>query len=450
VIGVRPRGVRSRLWLTIVLVVAVALAVLTAAFNVVIGRILAGEANKVLRARAAAELPELARDGNRLKVLEPQGSRLPEARVWIVSRGRILDGPARSAEARSAVIRLAARAPGFAEIPHEDTRLYARPVVIDGRRLGAVVSATLLGPYEETRRTALLGSIAFAAVVLVAVALAGLWLLSSALRPVAEMTDQAAAWSEHDSGGRFAPGEPYDELTRLAATLDQLLDRLAASLRREQRFSAELSHELRTPLAAIVAEAELALRRDRTPAEYRTVIELVLRDAARLRRAVDTVVAAAQQDAGIPRGTSDAFDAARRAADGCARLAADHGVELEVDRPEVPVRVGVGADLVVRILHPILENACQYGTGRVRISVARDGARVAYAIDDDGPGIRAAEREQIFEPGVRGEQGRRNGAEPGAGLGLALAVRLAGSVEGEVEADTDGDGGRFVVRLPAG
>ena len=79
------------------------------------------------------------------------------------------------------------------------------------------------------------------------------------------MTRQAAAWSEHDLDHRFALGEPHDELTELAATLDGLLDRLAASLRREQRFSAELSHELRTPLARVIAESELALRRDREP-----------------------------------------------------------------------------------------------------------------------------------------------------------------------------------------
>ena len=65
------------------------------------------------------------------------------------------------------------------------------------------------------------------------------------------MTEDAASWSEHDLDRRFDLGEPYDELTRLAATLDGLLERIAASLRHEQRFTAELSHELRTPLARI-------------------------------------------------------------------------------------------------------------------------------------------------------------------------------------------------------
>ena len=109
---------------------------------------------------------------------------------------------------------------------------------------------------------------------LVLVALAARWLLAAALRPVTRMTRQAATWSERDLDRRFELGEPRDELTELAATLDGLLDRLAASLRHEQRFSAELSHELRTPLSRVLAETELALRRERAPEEYRDTLEL--------------------------------------------------------------------------------------------------------------------------------------------------------------------------------
>src|SRR5437868_8977507 len=102
------------------------------------------------------------------------------------------------------------------------------------------------------------------------------------------MTRQAADWSEHDLDHRFALGAPHDELTELASTLDGLLDRLAASLRHERRFSAELSHELRTPLSRILVEAELALRRKRTPEEYRGTVELVQRSAEQLARTVET------------------------------------------------------------------------------------------------------------------------------------------------------------------
>jgi len=96
------------------------------------------------------------------------------------------------------------------------------------------------------------------------------------------MTEQAAAWSERDLDRRFHLGEPHDEVTRLGATLDGLLDRISASLRRERRFSAELSHELRTPLANLTAEAELALRRDREAAEYRQALADSRREATKI------------------------------------------------------------------------------------------------------------------------------------------------------------------------
>ena len=105
-------------------------------------------------------------------------------------------------------------------------------------------------------------------VLLIIVGFAGRWMLNSAFRPVVKMTNNAEAWSSEDLDRRFDMGPPHDELTQLAHTLDGMLDRLAASLRREQRFSAEVSHQLRTPLAKIKAEAELALRRERPPAYY--------------------------------------------------------------------------------------------------------------------------------------------------------------------------------------
>jgi two-component system, OmpR family, sensor kinase len=280
----------------------------------------------------------------------------------------------------------------------------------------------------------------------VLVAIAARWLLGAALRPVARMTRQAETWSERDLDRRFDLGVPRDELTQLASTLDGLLDRLAASLRHEQRFSAELSHELRTPLSRVLAETELALRRDREPTEYRETLEIVHRNAEQLNRTMDALLAAARYEAGTTKGTADAHDVATEAASFCAGLASERDVTLEVEPPEQPIRIGVERDFAERILQPVLENACRYGSTFVRVAVERAGSSVRYSISDDGPGVVAEERERIFEPGVRGSAA--NGG--GSGLGLSLARRLAHTVAGEIEAVPDTAGGRFVIRLPAG
>ena len=175
------------------------------------------------------------------------------------------------------------------------------------------------------------------------------------------MTRQAATWSERDLDRRFELGEPRDELTELAATLDGLLDRLAASLRHEQRFSAELSHELRTPLSRVLAETELALRRERAPEEYRETLEQVHRNAEQLNRTIDALLAAARYEAGTTHGTADALDVATEAASVCAGLATDRSLDFEIARPDRPIRIGVEADYAERILQPVFENACRYG-----------------------------------------------------------------------------------------
>jgi signal transduction histidine kinase len=260
------------------------------------------------------------------------------------------------------------------------------------------------------------------------------------------MTRQAATWSERDLDRRFGLGDPRDELTELAATLDGLLDRLAASLRHEQRFSAELAHELRTPLSRVIAEAELALRRERTPDEYRDTLEVVRRSAEQLGRTTDALLAAARYEAGTTHGTADALDVATEAASVCVGLAAERDVDVEIERPSMPLRVGVEGEYAERILQPVLENACRYAASVVRVAIERTGSSVSYAVSDDGPGVADDELERIFEPGVRGAAA--NGT--GSGLGLSLARRLAESVAGEIEAVPGAAGGRFVIRLPAG
>jgi two-component system OmpR family sensor kinase len=436
---------RRRLLVLVVSAVAGAVAALVVGFNLLLAYTLDGNARDVLRSRAAAQQALIIEQG-RIHVGEAPDTASADAWVWVLSRGRVLERPPQAKAVDQAAVRLARGRGGYRDVPSADIRLYALPVVVHGTRAGSVVVALSLAPYEETRTLALVSSLVFGGLVLVLVAFAARWLLASSLRPVTRMTRQAAAWSERELDHRFGLGEPRDELTELASTLDALLDRLAASLRREQRFSAELSHELRTPLARVLAETELALRRERNPGEYRATLELIKRNAEQLTRTVDALVAAARFEAGSRRGTADAFAVAEDAAAACSGLAAERALTLSVERPARLLRVGVERDLAERILQPVLENACRYARSSVSIDMERHGSAVRYAISDDGPGVGEDERERIFEPGVRGAAANGDGS----GLGLALARRLAASVDGEIEVDSGSPGGRFLVHLPAG
>lgn len=435
-----PRSIRSRLLLATVVSVGIALILLVLAFNLLFARRLSVNATDQARARAAAALSTIDMSGGQVEVREALDGAAADAPVWVFVDGRALEAP-RTSTLNNAAARIAS---GNGEtLDAGDYRLVALPIVAGGRRVGSVVAAVSLAPYEEAQHTGVIASVVLSVIVLIVVAFVTRWILATALRPVSSMTASARDWSEHDLDRRFELGPPHDELTELAETLDRLLDRIATALRREQRLTAEISHELRTPLARIATQSELALRRDRQPEQYRTALTTVRRNATAMTRIIDTLLTAARAAAGTHTESASATEIAQRAADAAAELARTNGVDLVVDVVDGDSLVAADVDLATRILYPLIDNACRYGRTRATITVDRDGRDVVFTIEDDGAGVDAAELDHIFLPGVRGSQAT---ATTGAGLGLALARRLADSVGGTIEA-VPGSTGDFVVRL---
>jgi len=438
----RPRlGVRARLLLAVVAAVVLALAIGVTAFTLLLSHRLSASATSLARAQAQAAVSSLDVRGGRLSAHEAPDQGASPGQVWVFADKRQVEAP-NASRVVAAAARALAGGPERTETVEEQTRLYALPVVDNGRRFGTVVSAVALDPYEDTERTAFVGALILAALLLAAVAVLSRWMLGRALEPVSRMTAAAAAWRASDLDRRFALGEPYDELTRLAATLDDLLEQIAASLRHEQRFTAELSHELRTPLARISAETELMLRRERTPDEYRDALDSIQRSADTMARTVEALVAAAQHEAGLTRTTSDVRDVVSSAIGATRQNGAL--VDIGVSLPDEPVRVAVDGQLAERMLQPLLDNATRYGHV-VNVSVVRGNTVASIAIDDDGPGVAGDERDMIFEPGARGSA---SAGHDGAGLGLALAQRLARSAGGAIIAEPNEGGGRFTLKLP--
>jgi signal transduction histidine kinase len=440
--------------IAVVAVVFVALAAMIGGFNLVVQDRLSHDADEVLKARAEGVLASLTTTHGKLVLREAPDEAALQGEAWVFDNsGRLREGPRPS---RPEVFRPAASLAGGPrrdlELADADVRLYAVPIVEeDGKRYGTVVAGLSLVPYEHTQHVVLVASLIMVGVLLIVAALLARWVVSVALRPVARMTAQADDWSEHDLDRRFALGRPHDELTTLAATLDNLLGRVAASLRREQRFSSELSHELRTPLARVRAEAELALRHERSDEGYREALRRVLAGADQMERIMETLLVVAREEASTRHGTADADEAAARAAESCAGMAAAQGVKIDVSGGAPLRRVASDSDLVERILVPVIENACRYGRSKVTVTTTGYDGTVTYMVSDDGPGVSEAEIDRIFEPGVRGSAGQNgdgSGGGDGAGLGLSLARRMARAVHGDVEAHPDEHGGRFTIVLP--
>jgi signal transduction histidine kinase len=444
----RFRTLRGRLTAAAVLVTAVVIAIVVLAFNILLEQSLNADVNSRLRTQAAAAATTLyiARDG-RLHVREAPDDQAVDARVWVFAGPRTVLKPHAPRAVEAAARQLANRGHGYLGLEDPKVRLYALTVKPDGRRLGIVVTAHSLTAEDKTSDYALIGTIALAAVVLLALLVVSWVTIGRALRPVAEMTRTAAHWGERAIGRRFGSEERPDELGELARTFDALLDRVSASLRHEQRLSAELSHELRTPLARILAEMELLGRRERSPQERERAYEVVVRSAEQMNRILETLLAAARAETEVAPGRSDIATALTNLREAWAPSISDHGARLEVHMPQSPLPVGLDADIVERVVAPLLDNASRYATSLVTVDARRSNGQVEVRVHDDGPGVAPGDEEVIFAPGARG--GHQVDGHRGTGLGLALARRLARAAGGDVRVDDNGAGACFLVELPA-
>lgn len=422
---------RGRLALVAVLSTALWVLLITVAIDLVLVHQLKLQADDVLRSRSEAAVALL--DENR-GTLDP---RELDSEVWVVVAGRLVQAPSNRPQLGPGVLALAAHGSGFRDVDGPDVRLYARPFRTAGTA-GVVVTSVDLQPYARSARLAIGGSMVLALVLVGSVYPITRVVVGRALRPVADMSDQAAQWSAEDVSQRFGAATRPQELARLSRDLDGLLDRLAAVLRHEQQLSAEISHELRTPLSRIVAEVDLLQSSTDPDAETASALLAIAASAAQMDGILETLLAAARSASTQTPGRCDVEHAARLAV---AEADQRGGITVTVT---VSGAVGVAEPVLVRTLVPVLQNAVRFARTRVDVSteLAADGLHVL--VTDDGPGLGDL-GERAFEPGVRGQDDN-----DGAGLGLPLSRRLARSCGGDVTARPSPVGAVLDVRLPTG
>lgn len=282
--------------------------------------------------------------------------------------------------------------------------------------------------------------------------LAGWVITGRTLRPVAAMADAADRISAADATGRLPIAVPDDELGRLGARFNALLDRLDGALAHQRRFLADAAHELRTPIARARGAGELALASAAEPAEARAALEQTQRELEAMSHLVDELLVLARADAGAParleRGYLD--DVVADAVHRFEPLARARGVRLALEVPEeAPVRLEPAA--LARLVAILVDNAIRYsgsgGAVTVRVRPAEEGARLE--VEDEGIGIPLEERARLFERFFRGAEARRR-APDGSGLGLAIAQAIAARHGAAITiGPREPRGTRVVVRFPA-
>ena len=236
------------------------------------------------------------------------------------------------------------------------------------------------------------------------------------------------------------------------ALVSHLLGRVERSFETLRRFTADASHELRAPLTLMRTEVEVALARERPPAEYVSALGRVGAELEHLGGVVDRLLLLAQADAGrlLPQRVAvDVADVLEETAARWRGPAAARRVSVAV---EAPAWGTLAADphLLRRVLDNLLDNAVRHSPpdGRIDLRAGRQDGSWVFEVADQGPGVPAAQRKRVFERFTRLDpaRSRRSG---GAGLGLALSAAVARAHGGTLDVlDADGHGARFRLRLP--
>jgi signal transduction histidine kinase len=312
-----------------------------------------------------------------------------------------------------------------------------------------VVAAGTLDPVHRSVRTVQQGLLVSFPLLLGAVAVLAWLLAGRALRPVEAIRMEVESITGSTLDRRVPVPRSGDEVSRLAQTMNAMLDRLEDASTRQQRFVADASHELRSPVTAIRTELEVA-QRTAAPHEWPQVADRLLAEEARLEAVITDLLLLASLDESAA-SEQVVIDVAELATEEARRRAPDReGVAIEVEAPAGSLVHGSRTQLRRAVVN-LLDNAGRHARSTVRLSVHQRDGRVRVLVDDDGPGIPEADRERVFERFTRLDEHRsRTGTSGGAGLGLSLVRRIAELHAGTATVDTAPLGGaRLVVDLPA-
>ncbi|MCX6631180.1 MAG: ATP-binding protein [Candidatus Solibacter sp.] len=345
--------------------------------------------------------------------------------------------------------RVLAASPEFT--PNPRGRRASRTVQAGGRTYHIEVSAPLDAIHAEL---AVVRRAIFIALPLI-LALAGLggYLLATrSLRPLGWMAEQARRITGSNLETRIEIDDAAEELSVLVASFNELLSRLDRSFDTMRRFVADASHELRTPISVIRGEADVALTQERSPAEYRESLTVILDEARRLSCLVDDLLNLARADAGHVMLQTHDFYLNELLVECCRSvrgLANTRGLALECLADDDLQFTG-DEQLLRRLVINLLDNAIRYtpSGGKVTVALETGAASVQLRVSDTGIGIAPADAARVFERFYRAGEARSR-QDGGFGLGLAIVRWIAESHRGTVECASDfGQGSTFTVTLP--
>lgn len=293
---------------------------------------------------------------------------------------------------------------------------------------------------------------------LVIVGISGWLFASDAIRPVAEITEQVNAISATNIHARLRVGRQRDELSQLAHTFNNMLERLETAFVAQRSFVSHASHELRTPLAVMMGQLEVARMQVRTQEVYEGTLDTVLDEVRRMISLSNGLL-------DLARASSDAATLTYRpvridellwqARANLIKKQPTYQIDIDFENlPDQEDDLTLMADeaLIRTAFENLIENGCKYSadesiTVRISFDLSNDtSGEVHFAFADRGHGIPAADLPHIFEPFYRSES---TSGIRGHGIGLALTSRIIKLHNGQLKVESEvGKGTTVIVTFP--
>jgi two-component system sensor histidine kinase RstB len=288
----------------------------------------------------------------------------------------------------------------------------------------------MFGPQGSLRQGALTPTLLIAGLML------GLYL---SLRPIRQRLRRLAAASDRLGAGDLA-ARAEEGSADIIGSLARSFNRMAAQLQRlvsaQHEILRVVSHELRTPLQRLHFSIEQVRDTDDVTARDRALLRMDL-DLAELEHLIDEILTYSRLEEGIAI-EQRRVDLGAVVLELCETLTPPTGGVKLALRGSVDGALDVPGErrLVRRALSNLISNALRHARSHVEVAVRRDGGQIHIEVDDDGPGVPPSDREHIFEPFWRREDGRDDAPARGFGLGLAIVRRIALRSGGRVEVST--------------
>ncbi len=317
-----------------------------------------------------------------------------------------------------------------------------------------IITATAYDQYGYNKLDSLYNTIIIVFIIsILFIYIAGRYLSKKAFEPVTMMIDKARNISASHLDVRLTANGSKDELSELALTFNDMLDRLESSFDAQRSFVSNIAHEIRTPLAAIITELELSINKERDIAEYKSALQNALSDARKLARLSNILLdlAKASYDPSEISFKPIRVDEVLLDAREQVRLSnLDYRIDIHFEsdiEDDREISVHGNEYLLKTAFANLFENGCKFSNNHQSIvSIFVDKKDIKLEFSDKGIGISEEDLKSIFTPFYRGDN--KDHAE-GHGIGLSLSQKIIELHKGTISVtSTLSKGTTFVVMLP--